>query len=289
MKLSEIHIRDPFIYYEDDKYYLYGSRGNEAWGLCTGLDVYVSSDLEEWSLPKEVFHRPGGFWADRHFWAPEVYKYNGSYYMFVSFKSETRCRGTQILKAASPMGPFEEYSDGPVTPAEWECLDGTLYIDRGGHPYMVFCHEWVQTDDGEICAVRLSKDLKQSEGSPVVLFKGSEPAWTLKNEKTYITDGPFLYRTRTGKLLMLWSGRGRNGYVEAVSYSDNGEITGKWLHCDRPLFEDDGGHGMLFHEKSGRLYLALHSPNSSPDERPVLLPVKEENGMIGISIPAVNR
>lgn len=283
MKLSDIHMRDPFIFVEQGKYYLYGSRGREVWGTCTGLDVYVSCDLEEWQGAYEVFHRPEDFWADRHFWAPEVYKYKGSYYMFVSFKSESRCRGTQILKASSPLGPFEEYSDGPVTPSEWECLDGTLYIDEVGCPYMVFCHEWVQVGDGEMCAIPLTHDLKQSCGSPVILFKGSEPAWTLNNSNTYITDGPFLYRTKTGTLLMLWSGKGDKGYVEAVSYSDNGDISGKWIHCDKPLFENNGGHGMLFHKENGELYFVFHSPNDFPKERPVLLPVKEGNGMISIS------
>lgn len=282
MKLSEIHLRDPFIYSEGNQYYLYGSRGKEAWGKCTGLDVYVSSDLKEWEGPCEVFHRPEGFWADRHFWAPEVYRYKGNYYMFVSFKAKTRCRGTQILRADSPEGPFEVHSDGPVTPRDWECLDGTLYIDRAGYPYMIFCHEWVQTADGEICAVRLTDDLKKSRGTPVTLFKGSEPAWTLKNEKNYITDGPFLYRTREGKLLMLWSGMGEKGYVQAVSYSDNGEITGKWIHCKKPLFENDGGHGMLFQKENDSLYFVFHKPNCSPDERPVLLRAKEENGMLSI-------
>lgn len=282
MKLSEIHLRDPFIYAESSKYFLYGSRGKEAWGKCTGLDVYVSSNLEEWEGPYEVFHRPEGFWADRNFWAPEVYRYNGHYYMFVSFKSETQCRGTQILRASSPMGSFKEYSDGPVTPHDWECLDGTLYIDREGHPYMVFCHEWTQVSNGEICAIRLTEDLKKSQGSPIVLFKGSEPSWTLKDKKNYVTDGPFLFRTKEGNLLMLWSGMGERGYVQAVSYSDSGEITGNWIHCEKNLFENDGGHGMLFRKENGDLYFVFHSPNKSPYERPILLSVKEQDGMLEI-------
>ena len=72
--------------------------------------------------------------------------------MFVSFKNETECRGTQILKANSPFGPFELHSDGPVTPRDWECLDGTLWVEDGT-PYMIFCHEWAQIVDGEMCAL----------------------------------------------------------------------------------------------------------------------------------------
>ena len=81
MKASEINIRDPFILPDGGKYYLYGSRGYEAWGACTGLDVYVSEDLDEWSEPTAAFQRPADFWADKNFWAPEVHKYNGAYYI----------------------------------------------------------------------------------------------------------------------------------------------------------------------------------------------------------------
>ena len=52
--------------------------------------------------------------------------------MFASFKAAGVCRGTQILVADHPKGPFVPHSDGPVTPRDWECLDGTLYVDPGG-------------------------------------------------------------------------------------------------------------------------------------------------------------
>ena len=81
MKLEEIHLRDPFVFAENGLYYLYGTRRGELVKKIPwqGLDVYISSDLKEWSGPKECFTRPEGFWADRDFFAPEVHKYNGSY------------------------------------------------------------------------------------------------------------------------------------------------------------------------------------------------------------------
>lgn len=165
MKLSEIHMRDPFVLTEGDKYYLYGTRGKLTWendGITkNGFDVYTSDDLENWSEPKTVFEENENFWSDRNYWAPEVHKYEGRYYMFASFKSENRRRCVQILVSDTPDGRFVPHSDGPVTPEEWECLDGTLYIEEG-EPYMIFCHEWVQVKDGEMCAVKLSRDLKRA-------------------------------------------------------------------------------------------------------------------------------
>ena len=144
MKREDINIRDPFILPYEGKYYLYGSRGSEVWeDNATGLDVYVSDDLENWSEPKEIFTRTADFWADRHYWAPEVYAYNGAFYMFASFKSADRCRGTMVLKADKPDGKFTVHSEGTITPPDWESLDGTLYISKSGKPYMIFCHEWV--------------------------------------------------------------------------------------------------------------------------------------------------
>ena len=276
MKANEINVRDPFIILENGKYYLYGTRGADTWGNGSGFDVYVSDDLIEWSEPKAAFERYDGFWADKNFWAPEVHKYKGEYYMFASFKSECRERGTQILKAATPEGPFMPISDGPVTPPEWSCLDGTFYLEDE-IPYMIFCHEWTQIVDGEMCVVRLSDDLTHAVGEPRTLFKASDmPSVKNQVENGYVTDGPFLHRNADGRLIMIWSSYDEKGYIEIVSYSDNGSIHGNWLHCEKPLSAENGGHGMLFYDKDGNFYFTMHSPNApSRAERVRLFSIKE--------------
>lgn len=282
MKFQDINIRDPFVLLHENRYYMYGTRGREAWtDKSTGLDAYVSDDLENWNEIKDIFLPPENFWADRNFWAPEVHFYKDSFYMFVSFKSETKMRGTQILKAEKPEGPFLPHSDGPVTPAEWMCLDGTFVVDNG-KPYMVFCHEWVQVKDGEVWAIELSEDLKKPIGEPIYLFKASEPCWVDKSRETFVTDGPFAYRTESGKLMLIWSSFYNHDYCQAMVYSDNGHIDGKWIHDDRLLFEKDGGHGMIFRTHENDLKLILHSPNENPLERPVIFDLKEENDTLYI-------
>ena len=280
MKLSEIHLRDPFILVDDGKYFLYGSRGYECEGKCTGLDVYVSVDLENWTEAHEVFTPPEDFWSDMNYWAPEVHEFGGKYYMFVSFKSEERNRGTQILKADSPEGPFMVHSDGPVTPEDWSCLDGTFYVENGV-PYMIFCHEWTQVGDGEMCVMELTKDLKKAASEPKVLFKASQPSWSdgYKPGK-YVTDGPFIYRTKEGRLIMIWSSFSKHQYCEAISYSDSGSILGNWIHDDRLLFDKDGGHGMIFESNDNELMFVQHMPNIQPDERPHLYKIIEKDNTI---------
>lgn len=282
MKTNEINLRDPFVLADGGKYYLYGSNVSETFGESNSFFVWVSVDLENWSEPKTVFEKHSGFWGTMHFWAPEVHKYDGKYYMFASFKSETACRGTQILVSNTPDGKFVPLTDGPITPRDWECLDGTLYVDKSGTPYMVFCHEWVQVRDGEMCALELTKDLKQAVGEPFLLFKASEPSWAERVKDNWVTDGPFMYRTENGELLMIWSSGTNSAYVEAISYSDNGEITGNWKHCDKLLFDKDGGHGMIFKSFEGQSYLVLHAPNIPGKEHPVFFKIIEGNGTLSL-------
>lgn len=285
LKREQIHIRDPFVLLYEGNYYLYGTRGAECWGShAAGLDVYVSRDLENWEGPHLCFAPPEGFWSDRNFWAPEVHIYRGGLYMLVTFYSETRRRGTQILKGDSPLGPFRPISQGPVTPPEWECLDGTLYVERDGTPYMVFCHEWVQCRVGEICAVELTRDLKGPAGEPFLLFRADEPAWVtpFPGSEGYVTDGTFLYRAENGELLMLWSSFQEGAYAQGVARSDNGRLDGRWIQDASPLAAFDSGHGMLFRTREGRLTLSLHTPNSTPNERPAFFPVMEDNGLLRV-------
>ena len=284
MKRSDINIRDPFVLVYDGTYYLYGTRGATCWGPADGFDVYMSRDLEEWEGPFACFQNDGTFWADRNYWAPEVYHYRDGFYMFASFKHPSVHRGTAVLRADSPEGPFRPWSDGCVTPREWECLDGTLYISRQGQPYMVFCHEWIQAGDGEILALPLTEDLRAPAGEPRLLFRASEAPWCQSIHHSrgvtgWVTDGPFLWRTEAGTLLCLWASFSQGGYTEGVAVSDNGEIDGRFIHAE-PLFMDDGGHGMVFRALDGQLYLTLHSPNGKLLERPVFHPIAEKDGML---------
>jgi beta-xylosidase len=283
LTLSDIHIRDPFVLpvLSERRYYLYGTMGQYTWGDSgVGFDCYTSTDLNLWEGPFPVFRPPAGFWSDRNFWAPEVHSYQGRYYLFASFKAVGVCRGTQILAADSPNGPFIPLSAGPVTPPDWECLDGTLYVSPEGDPWMVFCHEWVQVGDGEICAIPLRTDLSASTGEPVVLFHASQAPWAQqlnsKGRKGYVTDGPWMHRLAQGDLLILWSSFCEGGYTIGVTRSPSGRLLGPWLQDTQPLYKNDGGHCMTFLDFNGNLQLSLHRPNGFPNERPIFLPLSVE-------------
>ncbi len=282
MKLSDINIRDPFVLFENETYYLYGTRAENFGKKTAGFDVYTSKDLIDWSNPVECFNSEKNSINNEVNWAPEVHKYNGKYFMFATFTKENGLRGTYILRSDSPEGPFTLHSNGAVTPYEWECLDGTLYIDKKGEPYLVFCHEHTQIINGTICYIKLKKDLTQTIGEPTLIFSGSEPYYIEKKPEGehYVTDGPFMYRSSNGSLFMMWSTSVNGKYAQCIAKSDNGEIDGKFEHLP-PLILDDGGHGMIFKDNH-QLLLTFHSPNKTNYERPVFKEIDDMGDSIRI-------
>lgn len=296
MKLPDIHLRDPFVLPLADTgtYYLFGSTDENVWtGPGTGFDCYRSRDLEAWDGPIPAFRPEPGFWGTTQFWAPEVHPLNSRFFLFATFNAEGAYRGTQILVSDRPEGPYEPWTNGPVTPPHWQCLDGTLHIDEAGNPWMIFCHEWVQIHNGAMYALPLSPDLKQAAGRPVFLFSATEAPWvrglSLAHTQgmagagqrqyqfpVYVTDGPFLHRTGSGALLMLWSSFGTHGYAMGIARSRSGKVGGPWRQDPDPIWAEDGGHGMIFRAFDGRLFLAIHAPNDTPNERAIFRELIED-------------
>ena len=257
-------------------YYTYGTGSPLG---ETGFDAYTSADLKHWSQPFPVFRAPEDFWGDRDFWAPEVHRYNGRYYLFGSFSAGPGSRGTHILASDSPRGPFLPLGERAQTPADWMCLDGTLYVDERDTPWMVFCHEWVQVTDGRMCAVRLTDDLSAAVGEPVELFRASQAPWVRPigvDPRGCVTDGPWLHRLASGVLIMLWASFDEGGnYGLALARSASGTLAGPWEHDLEPLFSEDGGHGMLFTTFDGKKMISFHKPNHGAPARPIFRHIKE--------------
>lgn len=295
MTRDEFFIRDPFMLYDNGTYYLYGSRFGGS------FDVLTSKDMLVWEKQPPCFVPGANFWGLKSdYWAPEVFKYtnpdNGetAYYMFATFRgnetTSTRRRGTAILKASSPLGPFYEWSVdsennnrfGPVTIKNTRCLDGTLYIENGV-PYMIFSKEYGQgvgettfTQVGEMYYVQLSNDLKKSIGNAVKMFDAKTYKSNVPTLDAYCTDGPQMYKAADGTLIMLWStfvqAPGEEGTRNASLYeqiqmrSSNGKISGTWTYDNTHsvlygITDDkfDGGHGMIFNDGSDKMI--LHTPN----------------------------
>ena len=292
IKTGVKRLRDPFILIDDGTYYMYGTdvfgdNWDEGvrWGCYKNTCGKLSGKWER--IEKEIAVYPPD--AIKNKWAPEVYKYKEDYYMFATYySSKTKHRGTTILKADNPEGPFYEITDGHITPNEWDAIDGSLYIDENNKPWMVFVREYISTEDGvgRMAAAMLSEDFTHFISEPIELFRADAPEWAKEN---HVTDGCFIYKTKSGKLLMIWSYFYDSGYCVGVAETDNGKLNGKWTQQEKLLFSKemldgvDGGHGMIFEDADKKIYLCIHSNNPGPEET-VILPLVESDETLNINM-----
>ena len=285
-RLTDLVLRDPYVVADKPSghYWLYVANDPARTGVKgAGTMVYRSTDLKRWSDPVVVFTPGTDLWGWNGGWAPEVHRWKGRWYLFVTLHNPKQplpvprpnasgipvqipqhARGTVVAVADSLLGPFSVIDKTkPVAPATFMTLDGTLYEDGKGRPWMVYAHEWVQKIDGTMEAIPMKKDLSGADGKPIHLFKGSDATWISQEMPSpsanqilpYVTDGPQLIHLPGGALAMLWStyektinntnGTVTGHYVVTSAVSPSGKLHGPWTQR-QPLLRHDTGHGMVF-------------------------------------------
>lgn len=278
MTLPEMDLHDPFIVTDtaSQTYWLFTKNNPAVSGeKALGVMAYRSRDLKHWTAPELVFQLPAGCWAVEGCWAPEVHRWRGRWYLFVTVHNEslplaepspvpgqhTYRRSTVLATADRLGGPFTLVRHGePVAPKELMTLDGTLYVDAAGKPWMVYSQEWLQLRVGAFAAVPLDDELRAVR-APRELFRGSASpaARPQQGQGVIVTDGPQLYRAADGSLHMLWSSWGDDGYFQTISHAKSGDLFGPWEHG--PVWLAKGsGHGMLFRTLDDRWMLVVHRP-----------------------------
>ncbi|MCD8165306.1 MAG: glycoside hydrolase family 43 protein [Bacteroides sp.] len=274
LPFDSLIMNDPFILADDvtKTYYMTGSGGT----------LWKSPDLKMWTGPYSYIEVDTTSWMGSNplIWAPELHIYNGKYYCFTTFTNTgiivdtvpnrycVQRRASHILVSDKAEGPYRPINDNIYLPENWSTLDGTLW-EENGKPYLVFSHEWMQTIDGRFKYIELAPDLSGSVGESIYMFKGSDAPWPREmrsiGELTfgmsldgYVTDGPFLFRTGTGRLGMLWSSWSDQCYAQGVAYSTSGSLAGPWIQMETPLVPENSGHSMLFKTFEGKQLMLLH-------------------------------
>ena len=286
---NDLTMSDPYIYPDPEtKTYYLTSSGGRMW---------KSKDLVMWEGPYNVIDL-SGTWCEKAGFAAaaEIHKV-GDYYYYAGTWSDhgdlieqvprrynVPHNQTYLLRSENVEGPYVPFSVTPgydYQPREWDCIDGTLY-EEDGRIYMVFVHEWTQIIDGTMDYIELSSDLTHTiSDHPVTLFRASEAPYCGEmnslGEATFglkmpgwVTDGPQLFRTQTGRLGMLWSTWGKERYLQAVCYSESGTIDGPWVQEPEPFLSNNSGHGMLFRDFDGRLLYVVHHAEGDGPRKPQL-------------------
>lgn len=267
--LDSIRLSDPFIL-ADSITHLYYMTG-------TGGLMWKSKDLRLWEGPYQVTKTNPASWMGPNpmIWAAEIHPYQGRYYYFATFTNRAvfidtvkgnkiERRACHVLVSDHPDGPYLPMADSVYLPAGKPTLDGTLWIDTDGQPYMVYCYEWLQNWNGTIEKIQLKPDLSGSLGQGKLLFRASDSPWSRemgedgKERKSKVTDGPYLFRTGTGRVGMIWTSWIHDIYTQGVAYSESGTLDGPWLQEQDPITPPNYGHGMLFRDFNGKLLMAIH-------------------------------
>ena len=268
--LDSIRLSDPCILADKITltYYMTG----------TGGLLWKSKDLRKWTGPFMVTKIDTNSWMGPRpmIWAAELHYYKGKYYYFATFTNRSvkidtvkgnviERRACHVLFSDKPGGPYVPMKDSIYLPPDKPTLDGTFWVDKDGKPYMVYCYEWLQNWNGTIEKIELKPDLSGTIGKGKVLFHASDSPWSKEHDENgnivpnKVTDGPWLFLTKTGKLGMLWSSWIFSDYTQGVAYSASGTLDGPWVQEKEPITPPNYGHGMLFRTFEGKLLMSVHS------------------------------
>ncbi|MES1225316.1 MAG: glycoside hydrolase family 43 protein [Bacteroidota bacterium] len=268
--LDSIILSDPFILadHTTNMYYMTG----------TGGLLWKSKDLKFWDGPVKVTVTDTASWMGSRpmIWAAEIHPFKNKYYYFATFTNRSvkidTVKGTAIERRAchvlvsdQPDGPYTPMKDPFYLPANKPTLDATFWIDKNGKPYMIYCWEWLQNLNGTVEMIELKPDLSGTIGTGKILFRASDSPWSREKDENgnyrpnKDTDGPYLFRTKTGRLGMIWTSWVYDVYTQGVDYSQTGTLDGPWIQEKDPITPPNYGHGMLFYTLNGQLLMAIHS------------------------------
>ncbi len=253
-QMTKVPLGDPFIMLHEGTYYAYGTLSND------GIAVFVSDDLQTWQVPAES---PAGLalhkshvWADRWFWAPEVYHVNGKFYMYYS-ADEHIC----VATSDSPLGPFKQEVLKPMIEDE-KCIDNSLFIDDDGTPYLLFD----RFNDGlNIWVAELEDDLIQIKPETMTKCINVSQAW----EEVWprVNEGAFVL-IHNDTYYMTYSANSYESPFYGIGFATADNINGPWTKYEQnPILQKPGdlvgvGHSAMFTDKDGTLRIVFHAHNS---------------------------
>ena len=247
---------DPFVLLDHGTYYAYGTSSRD------GIRMASSKDLKKWTLDvgrskeKLALHKDDSF-ADRWFWAPEVYRVGEKYIMYYSADTHV-CAAV----AEHPCGPFRQVKPEPMM-SDMHTIDSSLFFDQKGNPWMVFVK-----CGNEIWIAELEKDcLHVKPGTRHEILRASEP-WEVRNPRCHVAEGPFVIYAK-GVYILTYSANDYQDPDYAVGVATAKSPAGPWVKAKgNPILRRrDGalgtGHHSLFRDKQGKWRIVYHAHHTA--------------------------
>ena len=266
--------QDPKVLRDGDDFYMV----NDGCVFFPGFPILHSKDLIHWEHISDAvtdceWAREAGLDAVDNpygFWAGDLFKHNGKYYVFVDFayhesKEEGAIEGpiaVYVTCADTPYGPWEK---------PWHLIstkhgiDPNFFCDDNGDCYLFVKNDILESP--EIVAYRISSDCKSVLGGPFSIWEGHKqgcsegPAVFKKDGYYYLTISEggtgFYHRTNMARAKNILGPYEANPYNPLLHEDDFSlplqklgaatltfDNSGRWWavhHCGRPLKGEDGG------------------------------------------------
>lgn len=292
-------LRDCQVFKDGNKWYMTGTCYPVWKGANPGVILYSSKNLTNWSAEKYLIERASldsTVWYYDRFWAPEIHKIKGQYYLLFNSRNETQKyahdRGTCVAVSKKLKGPYTVLTkDKPFSKG----IDLSFFEDSDGKVYANW-HE----DDYIMCAEVNMKTMEPlnpyialSPGS-VWDKAGIEGSYMIKNKDIYY---------------MFYSSWTR-GYE--IGYATSKSPLGPWIKAkENPIYGaqdkmrckkyggvytgDESnpfgqiGHNSVFVGPDGRYWLSCHGIIGSSDPMLVIEPFSIVNDRIIIDKPSTKQ
>lgn len=267
---------DPYVLHDNGKYYMYGTGGDAR----NGFAAYSSTDLVDWQYEGQVyFASNANGWSDSTaawqgaYWAPEVYKYLGKFYMFYSAqwkqnpKNDVENFRIGVAVADKPTGPFIDLINKPVFDPGYPIIDANVLFDSNGRIYLYYsraCYQhpvesevatfakqqgWFDTiEESWVYGVELKSDFSGVIGEPVlqlrppVQMNDKQSEWesrsvTSREVNRRWTEGSFIFK-QGNTYYMMYSANYFGGKNYAVGYATSKSPLGPFTKAaNNPVLE----------------------------------------------------
>jgi len=274
---------DPYVLHvKGDKYYMYGTGGSAK----NGFAAFSSTDLVNWKDEGQVFYADNrNGWSDSTaawdgaYWAPEVYAYNGRFYLFYSAQwkenpnEETENFRIGVAVADKPTGPFIDLSNKPIFDPGYPIIDANVLFDESGKIYLYYsrcCYKhpvesevaawakqkgWFDTiEESWVYGVELKPDFSGVIGEPVLLLRppvkmdDQQAEWesrsvTSKEVNRRWTEGSCIFKNGN-TYYMMYSANYFGGKHYAVGYATSKSPLGPFTKApNNPVLQKNTDYG----------------------------------------------
>ena len=263
---------DPWVYQHEGFYYYMHT-------LNDRLAIWKTAKMSNLrtTQPKTVWTPPTGTGASANLWAPELYRFDGKWYIYYSAGPVTNEFGVQrtwVLENSDPDPTTNNWvSKGQIANGNFWQIDGTVLEHNGQRYFVCSGHDGVDAVQ-RLFISRMSNPWTLT--GPRVELSHPEFAWENVGPP-YVNEGPEILK-HAGKTFLVYSASfcGSDQYaLGMLTAADNADpmLPASWTKSLEPVFQQNPaarayatGHNSFFVSKDGQENWILYHANSNPNE-----------------------